>query len=397
MVSVLHPLLFVAFALVIWQGYRLRALHRHYWGAGLFSPGKLSIRRLVSGMVAGAILSAVIFLIHWDIGYTPALGWWIGGLTLFFGLVRVRMMGISYAVGIISLLALISGLLGATMIGAAGDSLIFSLQELDIAPLLLSTGVITAMGGLLTVWMGDRSHCPVLLPRRGKSVGAVVLQSLWVVPILLPFDGSWLIYPVILTHSDQAISRGKKQRARVTGLWLAGFGTTLAVIGWAGLYLKTWQWAGAVWALIGSELLIRLSYRQENKRAPKFHMDRRGLRVLAVQEGSPAADMKIRPGDVITHANGQAIHSMTDLYAAMQQSPAFCRLEILDENDEKRFVQRSRYADEPHQLGIFPVSETPHPGPYPDRFGLWAWLIRRMPYQRKGMDTHSHPSSFSSL
>lgn len=381
-----HPLLFIAFVLMIWQGYRMRAMHRHYWGIGLFSSGKLSIKRLVSGIVAGAVLSASMIWNHWDAGMTPALGWWIGGVTLLLGWVRVRMMGISYAVGIVSLLTLIGRTWDAAVIDAAGGFPAFLLQELDVAPLLLSAGVVTAIGGLFIVWMGDQSYCPVLLPRRGKSVGAFALQSLWVVPILLPLGDSWLIYPVMLAHADQAISRDKKQRARMTGLWFIGLGVTLAVIGWAGLHVNAWEWAGAVWALLGPKFLTRLSYNQENKGTPKFHMDQRGMRVLAIQEKSPAADMGIRPGDVITHANGQAIHNMTDLYAAMQQSPAFCKLEVLDENDEKRFVQRSRYAGEPHQLGILPVSETSHPGRCPDRFGLWTWLTHQTSYRRNGMD-----------
>ena len=73
--------------------------------------------------------------------------------------------------------------------------------------------------------------------------------------------------------------------------------------------------------------------------------------------------MGIRPGEVVTRANGQAVYNTTDLYAALQLSPAFCKLEVVDGDNERRIVQRSLYADEPHQLGLVPVEEfTPGSG-----------------------------------
>lgn len=381
--TVLNPLLYASIVLVIWQCYRLRAQHRRFWGVGLYAPGKLSVARIVAAVAAGAVLSAVFAVGGLNFGLTAAHSWWLWAAVLLLGLVRVRLMGFSYAAGSVSLLSLFSQWVDASAAEPVIRSLLLSLKELDVANLLLFTGLLTVAGGLFTAWQGEKAHCPVLQPWRGKSIGTFFLQSFWAVPVLLPtVSGGWLVFPVLLVYNDLAVSREPQKRAHLTGLWTVCFGVTLAIIGWAGNYTEVLLWAGAIWALLGQEIVMHFSYRQEHNGVPKFQESDNGIRVLAVKEGSPAADMGIRPGETITHANGQAVHSMTELYAALQRSPAFCKLEVVDENNEQRFVQRSLYANEPHQLGVVPVDDSPRSsGRHPYRFGWWSLLMGRTDYR----------------
>ena len=232
------------------------------------------------------------------------------------------------------------------------------------------------------IWSGDHSYFPVLLAHRGKSIGAIALQALWAVPLLLHTSNGWLILPALLVYSDLAVTRYAKQRARITGMWTVAFGIVLAVLSFTSLYIEAFLWVGAMWSLIGQEVMIRLSDWQERNGVPKFRSPGDGIRVLAVKADSPAAEMGILPGETITHANGQAVRNMTELYAALQMSPAFCKLEVVNEDHEQRFAQRSLYANEPHQLGIIPVGESaPVEGRLPHRLGWWTLFMGRTDYR----------------
>lgn len=381
--TILNPLFFFAIILVMWHCYRLRSRHYQFWRASLFSPRKISVRHIVSGAVAGTVLSIIFILSDLDFAFTIAGMWWLWAAVLILGLVRVRFMGISYAAGLVSLLALISQSLDPVLFGKATGTLLASLQQINLASLLLFAGIMTVVSGLLTIFHGDRAYCPLLLPWRGKSVGAVFLQSLWSVPVLLHTSAGWLLLPVLTVYTDLAVSRFPQKRARMSGLVTIGFGLTIAVFGWVGFRVGALLWAGAVWSLIGQPLISWWAIQQERSTVAKFQPSTNGIRVLAVKEGSPAAEMGILPGETITRVNGQAVNDMTALYAALQRSPAFCKLEIVDASEEQRFVQRSRYAGEPHQLGIVPVhvtSETAVIDPY--RYGLWRWLFERTDYRR---------------
>lgn len=379
--TVLNPLFYAAFAVVIWQCYRLRALHRRYWGVGLFSPGRLSVRQLVTSVAAGIIISVIFVASTWNVDLSVVYGWWLWAAMILLGCVRVRFMGFSYAAGTISMLALASQWLDVTL-NPMSRPWLASLQTVDVGNLLLLAGVLTTVSGLLTLWGGDQSHCPVVLRRRGKPIGAVVLQAFWAVPVLLPTGDGWFILPTLLVYSDLAVARYAKQRARLTGLWTVGFGISLAVLSFIGSSSMELLWIGAIWALFGQEVITRLSSRQEYNGVPKFRTSDHGVRVLGVKASSPAQEMGILPGETITHANGQPVRNMTDLYIALQRSPAFCKLEVVNEDGEQRFAQRSLYADEPHQLGIIPVGESsPVEDRLPHRFGWWSLFFGRTDYR----------------
>ena len=389
----LNPYLYVAFMFVIWHGFRLRAWHRRFFGISLFSPGSLVTRRIVSALVVGAAVSAVMLLFDWDAGIKAVHGWWLGTVAVVLGLFRVRWMGFSYVAGATSVLALVCQRIDLTAVPSAIKSVLLSLQTLDVQNLLMFTAVLTVLGGLLTVWEAGRSYCPVLMPHRGKHVGAVMLQSLWDVPVVVQTGSSWFVLPVPLVYSDFAVARTKEQRARFTGSMTAVFGATLALVSIMPFTFNAdiWLWIGALWALFGQEGVTRLSRRQEVSGTPVFRMREDGIRVLAVKAGSPAEEMGIRPGEVITRANGQAVYNATDLYAALQQSPAFCKLEVVDGDNERRIVQRSLYADEPHQLGLVPVEGSPRgEAPSLHRYGWWTLFTDRTSYRgsevKKGLE-----------
>ena len=108
METVLNPLLYIAFAIVVWHGFRLRAQHRRHWGISLFSPGRISVIQLLTAVAVGTVWSTIIVLSEWDAGLSLAHVWWLWAVVILLGLVRARFMGFSYAPGDVTLLALVS-------------------------------------------------------------------------------------------------------------------------------------------------------------------------------------------------------------------------------------------------------------------------------------------------
>jgi hypothetical protein len=108
----------------------------------------------------------------------------------------------------------------------------------------------------------------------------------------------------------------------------------------------------ALAALLLHELLIWSSAKRESEGTPLFVHDQRGLMVLGVVPGTPAAQMGLQSGEILHKINGVRVRTKEELYEALHRNSAFCKLEVLNREGEQRFVQRSRYAGEHHQLGV---------------------------------------------
>lgn len=77
-----------------------------------------------------------------------------------------------------------------------------------------------------------------------------------------------------------------------------------------------------------------------------------GVRVIAVQPNTPAAKMKIQPGDEILICNGREVHNETEFYAALKTDATFCRFKIRNYAGELKLAQGAIYADSPHEIGL---------------------------------------------
>jgi hypothetical protein len=77
-----------------------------------------------------------------------------------------------------------------------------------------------------------------------------------------------------------------------------------------------------------------------------------GVRVIAVQPNTPAAKMKIQPGDEILICNGREVHNETEFYAALKIDATFCRFKIRNYAGELKLAQGAIYADSPHEIGL---------------------------------------------
>lgn len=77
-----------------------------------------------------------------------------------------------------------------------------------------------------------------------------------------------------------------------------------------------------------------------------------GARVVAVKAGTPAARMRLVPGDVILECNKVHVRNAEELYQALQMNSAYCHLLVRTIDDELKICESALYADAPHEIGI---------------------------------------------
>lgn len=105
-------------------------------------------------------------------------------------------------------------------------------------------------------------------------------------------------------------------------------------------------------AIIGKEWIMYRHKKADKYKPAIFSPLNQGIKVLAMMPDSPADRLGIEIGETITKVNGQAIHTSTQFYEALQNSGAFFKLDILDHQGEVRFINSALYEEDHHELGI---------------------------------------------
>lgn len=99
-----------------------------------------------------------------------------------------------------------------------------------------------------------------------------------------------------------------------------------------------------------------------------------GVPVLATAPASPARRLGIAPGWRLVEVNRHPVASITDVYRALRDQPAYVRLVLLDARGERVFREAPRYDGGHHLFGlIFPPEQASSPRP----LGGWLSLWRR--------------------
>lgn len=269
-----------------------------------------------------------------------------------------------------------------------------SLLAVDLPSLWGLTALLLAAQAVLVRVTAGRSAMPLYMKgKRGKAVGAYQLKGLWLMPLVLAVPASgegasrWLGWMYAATEAGGGLAGWLPwpplfADGAGTGGWmflafpaLAGF-VDMTVSELPSRRAKRLAWRYAAWSLVAGaaaaaallwpvalpvtaavvllvpEVWQAFAERTERGQSPRFVNGGRGLTVLDVLAGSPAAEMGIVRGETVVKANGIPVDTPDELHAALRANPAFSRLEVIDLNGQNRFVQRALYSGEHHQLGL---------------------------------------------
>ena len=212
----------------------------------------------------------------------------------------------------------------------------------------------------------------IIISKRGLRVGIHEVNRIWMLPVFLLIPGdaisapfSWwpvfsigndtysiLVVPFAIGFYQQIYSSITSLALKEFGKKVINLGIILTVLSAVGYWYPLASIVVVALAMIVRELLsMRLRLKEEN-RPLYFSRKQQGVMILGVIPDSPAEKMGLGIGEVIMKVNGIDVNSEDSFYDALEINRAHCKLEVVDVNDQIRYVQRALYEGDPFKLGI---------------------------------------------
>jgi len=394
----LNPFYYIGILFVVIQYRRHIILERKFFASRLHSLGQETWRTVVWGIAAGLIASLLLAGtgIRLETG-TIVLLW---GLSLGLLFLRVRFLCLAYSAGILGLLHLVLPHLPGWGENAGYDWFYRAVDGVDLPSLFVLVAVLHLLEAGLILFQGDRLATPLFIEsKRGKIVGSYQLQGFWPVPLVLltpvasggvglPWEpllsGNWqavqwdfLVFPAIIGFTGMTLSRLPKAKLRQTARLLTLYGAVLLIGAVVSAFWTPFGWAAAILSILLHEAVMAYGDRLENLRSPFYVNGSKGLTILAVLPGSPAAAAGLGVGEVVHKVNGVRVQTKEELHEALRLNSAFCKLEVLNLEGESKFVSRPLYEDEHHQLGIVIAPDDDAPYYVAERAFSFPSYVRR--------------------
>lgn len=227
--------------------------------------------------------------------------------------------------------------------------------------------------GILIIKNGTKGTSPkIIKSKRGLRVGIHEVRRIWLLPVFLLIPGDALSaafdwWPVFSLGSETysillvpfAIGFYQQIHGMLPVLAIKQFGKKVIILGvilTAISVIGYWYPLASIivvaLAIIGRELLSMWQRLIEDNRPFYFSRKQQGVMILGIIPDSPAEKMGLGVGELIMKVNGIKVNSEDSFYEALEKNRAHCKLEVLDVNDEIRYVQRALYEGDPFKLGI---------------------------------------------
>ncbi len=371
----LNPLLYL-FLLLFWMHYyRQIQFERKLYHVRYTNPWQQWFHSVVHGVFGGMIVSILLFALGAVL--RPLDLWIVGGLSLLLALVQLPYLCFAYAAGWYSLTAFLVQL-GPQEAGISWIEGPWQFLAQTHLPSILGLAAVLHLAEAFLVRLNrGRGSSPLFVGgKRGRLLGAYQMQKFWLLPFaaVIPVSSggielipSWwpmalagaagtsfafMLFPVVAGFSDLALSQLPEQKARASARRLLLYSVLLLALAWAANITEWAGLAGAAFAILGHEAIVRISSAREWNRPPIFTQLGQGIVVLAVLPQTPAEKLGIVAGDVILKVNGMDIQHADDFYPALQLNSAFCKMEVRNVEGHIKYLQRAVYQGEHHQLGL---------------------------------------------
>ncbi|MFD1392244.1 PDZ domain-containing protein [Lacticaseibacillus jixianensis] len=349
-------------AAFFWRHHRIRqeravfgiSIDRHWtnWWAGL-----------LGGLAGGVVISAALIGLGVFLPQPVLLA--LTGLTV----LAVLLSGLGFAPWFLALAGLVAFLpprfqpVAAPAYWAAGLLLLVTLAWLANAALLR--------------FLNPPVDVPRLRPgSRGARIATYSRRQWYLLPLIVPVPGSWL--PAL---SWWPVLGSGQTRFALIGLplLLGAFLTTRrqlptsATDHWALQYLGAGLLSGvltgivywrpqagamALCSLAALGVILGLANWAATKRGARLiSQTSEGVRIVAVQPDTPASKMGLAAGDIVLTANRAVVHTETELYAALQAQPTYCRLKVMRLDGAIYLAETAVFNGAPHELGMITFAE----------------------------------------
>jgi hypothetical protein len=372
----LHPALYIGVILSLVIGYLRVRRERGAFNIRVFR----SSQELRYVFPRGLLLGLVISLLTLGSGLVlpTAAILLIGAFTTLFALIlQIKFLSPAYTLGL-AFLAVIF-LFGLDVNLPVWKEFFTEFEQPIYPAIIVLLGLLLIAEGLLIVKNAIKTPSPhIILSKRGQMVGVFKSNRVWMVPLFIlipggelapPFD--WypvfsigeetvtpLLVPFLLGFSQTVQGSLPEQAISKQGRLVIFLGIFITALALAGHWYPTISILAAVLAIFGRHWISYYTKKTDRKMPFYFSQSKLGVRILSVIPGSPAGKMGLEKGEVITKTNGQTVWTEREFYNALQKNRAHCKLEVIGNNDQIRFVQRALFEGEHHELGIIFIDES---------------------------------------
>lgn len=163
---------------------------------------------------------------------------------------------------------------------------------------------------------------------------------------------SLILFPIFISTSVKVIKRAKERviqdKLKNTELLL---GLTFVLIVLTKFMSKLFLISLIILTVVSIFLEIKL--RKKEKDANSWYVETdEGIRIISVQPETPAAKMKLQPGDVILTCNNRVVNSEEEFYQALQLNSAYCHVKVKTYEGDLRIAESAIFMDSPHEIGL---------------------------------------------
>lgn len=371
----MNPLFYMAIIAAVFLGYRRVKRERRFFHIRILN-GWTELKELLSVSIW---LSLIVSVVSVAIGLTVPLQFllWVSALS------------------IVALIVNIYHFLSPILIFAAACGIMVVMQWQDWSfqvtnytftgflyaegfgvTVTVLAGILLIVEGLLIRREGARMASPILeKTRRGLSGVAYFSKRIWLLPVVFVVPGEAIStyfpwWPQFTLGSEQfalvlfPLVIGFQQLVRKTlPMYLyPRLGRAVLIIGelvLLGGVAAYFEPIIGIFALaIGVIVRLIISFvfkRKETNESYSVMRSPNGAMIGAVLPSSPAEKMGLVAGEVIKRVNGREIYTERELYEALQINAAYCKLEVLDHNNEIRLMQHVVHSEDHHSIGIIIV------------------------------------------
>lgn len=369
----INPLFYWTLLLILLAGYRRIQRERFFFGSRVFDIFTEWKNTWTISLISGLLIST--FLIGVGIVFSRETLLLLSVVTILLSLtLRFTMLSPSYTIGITYLLLLFIPTFWEHQ--SFFDKNLFS--HINFTGLAILIGLFLIVEAI-TIFKNKRNDTyPSLAQgKRGSWIGQHQLKRISLIPFftlipsgaIAPIDPYWpalsfgnetfsvILLPFIIGHDFKVISELPNIASKRIGRNILLLALLVILLAGASYYIPWLSLAAVLVAIVGHEVI---NYRErvvDRKSHPYFFQEEKGLRVLGVIPNTPADRLGVLVGEKIIKVNDISIRTVDEFYMALQNSGSFFKMEILDDNEEVRFIQSAFYEGEHHKLGLIFVTK----------------------------------------
>lgn len=163
---------------------------------------------------------------------------------------------------------------------------------------------------------------------------------------------SLILFPIFISTSVKVIKRAKERviQDKLKNIELL-LGLTFVLIVLTKFMSKLFLISLIILTVVSIFLEIKL--RKKEKDANSWYVETdEGIRIISVQPETPAAKMKLQPGDIILTCNNRVVNSEEEFYQALQLNSAYCHVKVRTYEGDLRIAESAIFMDSPHEIGL---------------------------------------------